>query len=267
MSPLKRSLQTLNSVQIRILGTGTSQGIPVIGCKCPVCRSRDPRDKRLRCSVLVETTNTSLLIDSGPDFRQQMLAANKDNIDAILISHEHNDHIGGLDDVRPINFRWRKEIPLYTDERVAREIRTRFQYIFNPEYHYPGKPRITIKEHGDVSFEIGDIAVQPIRVLHGNLPIWGYRISGFVYITDAKSIPERELDKLQDIEVLVVNALQHRQHGTHFNLEEALEFVQMLGPRKTYLTHLSHELGTHAELLAQLPNGIEPAYDGLEFTL
>lgn len=196
-----------------------------------------------------------------------MLLAEADDLDAILISHEHNDHLGGLDDVRPINFLRNKQIPLYTDQRVISAIRRRFAYIFDPDYDYPGKPRIKLIEHDAKPFEIYGLKCTPVQVLHGDLPIWAYRFGKFCYMTDVKAVPHDEMEKLTGLDVLVVNALQIRPHPTHFNLEEALAFIDRVSPKQAYLTHLSHWLGTQNELETDLPASVQPAYDGLEFEI
>lgn len=252
----------MSPLRIHILGTGTSQGIPVIGCKCEVCTSTDPRDKRLRCSVLLEQGDSTVLIDVGPDFRQQMLRTGRDRIDAVLITHEHNDHINGLDDVRPINFRWRRHLPLYMDARVEELVKQRFAYIFDTNYQYPGKPRIELRRLENKAFEVGDFHIIPIRIRHGGLPIWGFRVGNFAYITDAKTIPEEEFEKLEGLEVLVLNALHHRIHSAHLNLEEALDYVKRINPGGAYLTHLSHDMGLHKDVEGTLPPNIRLAFDG-----
>lgn len=253
-------------MQIHILGTGTSQGIPVIGCQCPVCRSHDPRDKRLRCSILLEKGDTAVLIDVGPDFRHQMLRAGRNDVDAILLTHEHNDHINGLDDVRPINFRWKKHIPLYLDERVKKQVLTRFAYIFDDRYDYPGKPRLDLRPLNENPVTIGQMEIIPVRIMHGSLRIWGFRIDTFCYITDAKSIPEGELEKLQNLDFLIINALHHRQHSAHLNLNEALHYIKLINPKQALLTHISHYMGLHADLAKNLPSNIAPAFDGQVIT-
>ncbi|MEZ4895687.1 MAG: MBL fold metallo-hydrolase [Saprospiraceae bacterium] len=254
-------------MKINVLGTGTSQGIPVIGCSCAVCRSRDLRDKRLRTSVMVSDDQTTIVIDVGPDFRQQMLRESVQRVDAILLTHEHNDHVSGLDDVRPYNFMTRKDMPVYGLPRVLEDVRQRFRYIFedNP---YPGAPRIKAIEITPYqSLEIGTIEVLPLRVHHGSLDILGFLFPGFAYLTDVKSIPVRSLELLSGIEILIISALHHKAHHSHLNLREALDLIERIGPRKCYLTHMSHEMGLYAHIQAQLPLGVELAYDGLEIEL
>ncbi len=251
------------SLRITVLGTGTSQGIPVIGCKCAVCTSSDPRDRRFRTSVMIHYQGTALLIDAGPDLRQQMLANDLDNIDAILLTHEHNDHISGLDDVRPVNFRHRKSITVYGLPRVLKAVHSRFDYVFDAASDYPGLPRLTTAEIFPGSLSILDVPVEVIEVFHGPLPVLGFRIGDFSYITDAKTIHSDQLKRLENSRVLFVNALHRKPHWSHFHLEEALEFIEALSPGQAYLTHLSHDMGTHADVEALLPENVFIAYDGL----
>lgn len=250
-------------LEVRFLGTGTSQGVPVIGCTCAVCRSTDPRDQRLRTSVLVKSQTTAVVIDVGPDFRQQMLRAGLTHLDAVLLTHEHNDHIIGLDDVRPFNFRQRRHMPVFGYERVCRVVQERFSYIFDA-IPYPGAPRIDlIPIDKDSPLIIGDLDIQPLEVLHGGLPVLGFRFGSFAYITDAKVVQNEERKKLTGLDVLVVNALHHEPHETHFNLEEALDFIRETGPRQAYLVHASHHMGTYREVEKLLPPGVSLAYDDL----
>ena len=251
-------------MKIRILGTGTSQGVPVIGCDCEVCRSTDLKDKRLRTSALIQIDQLNILIDSGPDFRQQMLRYQIKHLDAILITHEHNDHIIGMDDVRPFNFRQEKDMPVYAVDRVQKALQQRFAYAFdkNP---YPGAPRLNLLPiYKDQPLTIQGVQVQPIEVMHGQLPVIGFRFNNFTYITDAKTISDSELLKVQGTEVLVINALHHKRHHSHLNLEEAVELATKINANQTYLTHISHKMGLHEDIDAQLPAGIQLAYDGLE---
>ncbi|MBE9602733.1 MBL fold metallo-hydrolase [Pedobacter sp. MC2016-24] len=249
-------------MRITILGTGTSQGIPVITCNCAVCQSDDPRNKRLRVSVLIETGDKTIVIDSGPDFRYQMLRAEVKDLDAILYTHEHKDHVAGLDDIRPFNYLLKKNIDIYATERVQQALKKEFSYIF-AEAHYPGLPQIDLHTITDEIFEVGKTKIIPIDIMHYKLPILGYRIGDFTYITDAKTVSESSMEKLKGTKVLIVNALQREQHISHFTLDEAIAFAERVGAETTYLTHISHNLGLHAEVEKELPNHIKLAYDGL----
>lgn len=252
-------------MKITLLGTGTSQGVPVIGCQCPVCMSTDARDNRLRTAALVSDGVTNILIDPGPDFRQQMLRAGIRKLDAIVITHEHNDHVIGIDDVRPFNFASGKPITVYALARVAQDLKNRFQYIFGEPI--PGLPRIDLVHIDQESvFTIENITIQAIGILHGRLPILGFRFGHLAYITDMKTIVPSEKEKLNGVQYLVVNALQEEYHPTHMNLEEALDFVAIIRPEKTWLTHSSHLLGKHKDVEKKLPNGVYMGYDGLEIS-
>ncbi|MEO8517448.1 MAG: MBL fold metallo-hydrolase, partial [Flavobacterium sp.] len=227
-------------MKVYFLGTGTSQGIPVIGSQHPVCKSQDKKDHRLRVSVWVEWEEFSFLIDCGPDFRQQMLASNCQHIDAILFTHEHSDHTAGLDDIRPFFFK-QGNIPIYGHERVLKNLERRFDYIFETENRYPGAPGVSpIVIANDALLTFGDKMVQPIDAMHGDLQVFGYRFDKFAYLTDIKTVSESEIAKLQNLEVLVINALREEPHDTHFNLQEALDFITIVRPKKAYLTHISH---------------------------
>lgn len=249
-------------MRITILGTGTSQGIPVITCNCVVCQSDDPRNKRLRVSVLIETADQTIVIDSGPDFRYQMLRAQVKDLDAILYTHEHKDHVAGLDDIRPFNYLLKKNIDIYATERVQQALKKEFSYIF-AEAHYPGLPQIDLHTITNEPFDVGQTKIIPIDIMHFKLPILGYRIGDFTYITDAKTVSESSLEKIKGTKILVVNALQREQHISHFTLDEAITFAGQVGAETTYLTHISHNLGLHAEVEKELPNHIKLAYDGL----
>ena len=249
-------------MKITFLGTGTSQGIPVITCECIVCRSDDHRNKRLRVSVLIETHGKTIVIDSGPDFRYQMLRAGVKDLDAIVFTHEHKDHVAGLDDIRPFNYLLKKHIDIYATERVQDTLRKEFSYIFS-EVKYPGLPQIDIHTISNERFLIGDVAILPLEIMHYKLPVLGFRIGDFAYITDAKTVPEKTIAKLTGVKVLVVNALQREQHVSHFTLAEAVEFAEMVGAELTYFTHMSHNLGLHEDVERELPNNIKLAYDGL----
>lgn len=251
-------------ISITILGTGTSQGIPVIGCDCKVCQSNNPKDKRLRVSALIQVDDTNIVIDCGPDFRQQMLREQVKNIDAIIFTHEHTDHVIGVDDVRPFNFRTWKNMPLYATERVQKDLKNRFGYAF-VENPYPGAPLLELKTiDKNTPFEINNIPIIPIEIMHGKLPILGFRIGDFAYMTDMKTISEEEYKKLEDVKVVVIDSLQQREHFSHMTLEESIAFAQKLGAKQTYLTHLSHIMGLHEEVSELLPEGIDIAYDGLK---
>jgi phosphoribosyl 1,2-cyclic phosphate phosphodiesterase len=245
------------------LGTGTSQGVPVIGCTCSVCSSLDYRDKRLRTSLHIQTESNSLVIDTGPDFRQQMLREKTKSIQALLFTHAHRDHTAGLDDIRAYNFMQQQDIPLYAQAQVIDQLKKEYSYIFS-EHKYPGIPQLTCAEINEDDFTIGNDVITPLLVLHYKLPVLGFRIGNFAYITDANFISDKTFAKLKDVDTLVLNALQIEKHISHFNLTEAIEIVDKIKPRKTYFTHISHKLGTHSEISKLLPSGIELAYDGLK---
>jgi len=251
---------------ITFLGTGTSQGIPVITCKCPVCQSVDYRDKRLRTSAFIEVDNSNFVIDTGPDFRQQMLRENINQLDAVLFTHEHKDHVAGLDDIRSFNFYQKKDMPVYGSKQVLNALKKEFAYAFAP-VKYPGVPQITLNELNNGTQTINGIEVLPIQVMHYKMPVFGFRIKDFVYITDANYISEEEKEKMKGAEVLVVNALQKEDHISHFTLDQALELIQEIKPKKAYLTHFSHRLGKHADISLELPDNVELAYDGLKIEL
>jgi phosphoribosyl 1,2-cyclic phosphate phosphodiesterase len=254
--------------QITLLGTGTSQGIPVIGCQCKVCTSADPKDKRLRSSAFIKVGHIGLLIDIGPDFRTQMLTNHLDDIHAILVTHEHNDHVSGLDDIRPINFLHQRDMPVYSGARTIAELEKRFYYAFDPVYQYPGRPRVhSIAIDGMDQFFVENVPIKPIVIDHGGLDIFGFRIGDLAYITDAKIIPDKSLAALQGLEVLVLNALRFKAHNTHLNIEEATAICERLKPKQCYLTHISHDMGCHAEVNKLLPANIRLGYDGLTIKL
>lgn len=247
-------------MQITFLGTGTSTGIPQIGCTCPVCTSADPKDNRLRTSAVVSVNGKNILIDCGPDFRQQVLRAGIGRIDAVLVTHIHYDHTGGIDDLRP--FGDKHSLPIYLEPSVAEGIRTRLPYCFG-DHRYPGVPNIRLQEIGVEPFSIEDIEVTPIRVMHYKLPILGYRIGGLVYITDALTIPDEEYAKMRQVDVLVINALRKQPHLSHQTLAEALRVIERVQPREAYLVHMSHHMGLTAEVEKELPPHVHFAYDGL----
>jgi len=263
-------MEISNETKLIFLGTGTSQGIPVIGCKCPVCSSMDQKDKRLRSSALIEHGGLNILIDAGPDFRQQLLRENIGTLDAILLTHEHKDHTGGLDDVRAINYLTKKALPIYCEQRVKSSLEMEYSYAFS-EYKYPGAPEFDMKIIDERPFEVTSrldpqkrVTVTPIRVMHYKLPILGYRIGNIAYITDANRVDDQEFSKLQGLEVLVVNTIRKQHHISHFSLQEAIDFAQRVGAKNSYLTHLSHQMPIHEELEKELPEGISQAYDGLK---
>lgn len=250
-------------MRITFLGTGTSQGVPIIGSKHPVCLSDDPKDKRLRVSISISWDTYNYVIDCGPDFRQQMLAHPLDRLDGILFTHEHSDHTAGLDDIRPYFFR-QGDIQIYAPQQVTDSLRTRFGYIFTEKNRYPGAPSVIVNTIDDTSpFQLGTISVTPILAHHDRLPVLGYRFRDFTYLTDVKTMDDKEIDKIKGSKVLVINALREEVHHSHFNLEEALAFVRKIKPETAYFTHISHLLGFHAEVEKNLPNGIHLAYDGL----
>jgi phosphoribosyl 1,2-cyclic phosphate phosphodiesterase len=254
-------------MNVYFLGTGTSQGIPVIGSSHSVCLSTDLKDKRLRVSVWITWENYSFIIDCGPDFRQQMLKSNCQKVDGILYTHEHADHTAGLDDIRPFYFK-QGEIPIFAHQRVIDNLIKRFDYIFKTENKYPGAPSVKIVEVvNNHPFAIGNKIAIPINVMHGKLQVFGYRIDDFAYLTDVKTIDEFEMEKLKNLKVLVVNALREEPHHSHFNLQEALDFIEIIKPEKAYLTHISHILGFHEEVQQILPENVYLAYDNLEITI
>nr|WP_299344834.1 MBL fold metallo-hydrolase [Allomuricauda sp.] len=252
---------------ITFLGTGTSQGIPVIGSNHPVCLSDDPRDKRLRVSVLLSWDGFNFVIDCGPDFRQQMLTHNIKKLDGILFTHEHADHTAGIDDIRPFFFR-QGDIPIYAHERVVSSLNRRFDYIFADENRYPGAPAVQVNEvRKDEPFVLGGLQITPIEAFHNRLQVFGYRVGGFSYLTDVKRLEDDQLQKLKGSEVLVVNALREEPHHSHFNLVEALEFAEEVGADITYFTHISHLLGFHEVVEKKLPKNVHLAYDNLKLNL
>ena len=250
-------------MKITFLGTGTSQGIPVIGSNHPVCLSDDPRDKRLRVSVLLSWKDFNYVIDCGPDFRQQMLSNNVKKLNGILFTHEHADHTAGIDDIRPFFFR-QGDIPIYGHERVINILKRRFDYIFADSNRYPGAPAVQVNViDKDTPFQIGDKQAVPVNALHNRLQVFGFRVDDFAYLTDVKTVSDEEIDKIKGVKILSVNALRIDPHHSHFNLEEAHDFVEKVKPQKTYLTHISHYLGFHEEVQKTLPENVYLAYDNL----
>ena len=262
-------------MKITFLGTGTSQGIPIIGSNHPVCLSKDPRDKRLRVSILLEWDNYNYVIDCGPDFRMQMLntlsrkrttADTPSPLHGILFTHEHADHVAGLDDIRPYVFIG-GDMPIYAHERVLKTLAKRFEYIFATENRYPGAPSVRTQEvKNNQPFTLGNMEVIPIEVYHGTLQVFGYRFDKIAYLTDVKTIADEEIAKLQNLDILVLNCLRWEEHGTHLNVEEALEVIKKINPKRTYFTHISPQMGFHAEAQEKLPESVFIAYDGLTLT-
>lgn len=249
--------------RVIFLGTGTSQGVPMIGCGCEVCQSDDPRDKRLRSSIYVEYEELKLVVDAGPDFRAQMLRAGIKDLDAILITHNHIDHVGGLDDVRALNYFEQRAFPIYCEEITYESLKRTFYYAFS-KYKYPGAPEYVIRLIDDKPFKINGVEIIPIRAMHYKLPILGFRFGDFAYITDANYIPDEEFEKLKGVKYFVVNTVKRTKHISHYSLPEAIAVAQRVGARQSFLTHLSHQLPKYEEFAKELPEGIQSAYDGLE---
>ena len=253
-------------MEVTFLGTGTSQGIPVIGSKHPVCLSTDSRDKRLRVSALVQWEGYNILIDCGPDFRAQMLTNQISHIDAILYTHEHNDHTAGLDDIRPYFFR-QGDIPIFAHKRVLDSLKKRFGYILENDNKYPGAPSVAINEIQNEPFKFKNLTIIPVNVMHNRVQVFGFRLADFAYLTDVKTIEKEEVEKLRGVKVLVINALRIESHHSHFNLQDALEFINDVKPERAYIIHISHLMGFHEEVQAQLPDNIFLAFDNLKITI
>ena len=253
-------------MKITFLGTGTSQGVPVIGCNCAVCQSENPKDKRLRCSIAIEENGKRIIIDSGPDFRQQLLRENITDVDAIIYTHEHKDHVAGLDDVRPINHFHKKDMEIYAEARVIEALKREFQYAFTAN-KYPGVPQLNLHEIENKPFQVSGFEVLPVRVMHHKLPVYGFRIGNFAYITDANYIAPEEMDKLKNLDVLVLNALRYQEHISHYTLDEAIEVINVLKPTRAFLTHISHWLDLHEVVNKTLPPHISLAFDGFSFNV
>lgn len=251
-------------MKITALGTGTSLGVPLLGCKCEACTSTDIRDKRLRSSIFIDINGYKVLIDVGPDLRQQFLQNEISTVDCVLFTHEHNDHVAGIDDLRAVNFIQQKHIPLFGEKRVLESLKKRYHYAFS---NYPGAPKVLLNEISMVPFEVNGVKVIPIRIQHGNLPILGFRIENFAYITDASHIDTDEIAKLKNLDVLIINALRIEKHFSHFNLESALEAIKLINPKQTYLTHISHNMGPTKQWETLLPKKIKPLNDNLVISI
>lgn len=250
-------------MKLTILGSGTSTGVPVISCKCAACTSTDSRDKRLRASILIEKNGRIIVIDTGPDFRAQMLREKVENLDAILFTHSHKDHVGGLDDVRPFNYLQNKSIPVYAEKQVIDVLQREMPYAFNTKNPYPGVPKLDIFTINEQPFEIFGIKIIPIRAMHHNMPVLGFRIDDFTYLTDAGSIKDTEIEKIKGSSIFIINGIQWEKHYSHFNVEEAIDVIKKVHPKQAFLTHISHHLGPHAEAEGKLPSGVHIAYDGM----
>jgi len=253
-------------LKVTFLGTGTSQGVPVIGCDCQVCKSLDFRDKRFRSSIHLEANGVSLVVDTGPDFRMQMLRAGVKKLDAVIFTHEHKDHTAGLDDIRPYNFSQQMDIPIFGRRQVLEQIKQEYSYIFSTK-KYPGVPQVNAIEITENPFRVNGLSIIPIPVLHYKLPVLGFRFGDFSYVTDANFIPAESMKLLEGTEILILDALQKDSHISHFTLDEAVEIAQKIGAKKTYFTHISHRMGLHDQIDRELPEGIALGYDGLEITL
>jgi phosphoribosyl 1,2-cyclic phosphate phosphodiesterase len=251
---------------ITFLGTGTSQGVPVIGCKCKVCTSNNPADNRLRTSAHILCEEKSIVIDTGPDFRQQMLREKISALDAVLFTHHHKDHVAGMDDIRSFNFLLKKAIPVFANKATKDQLINEFSYVFEPN-GYGGAPRILLNQISNNPFYFEDILIRPVEVYHDKLLVYGYQIGGFTYITDANHIPEEEYEKIYGSKILVINALHRQAHPSHFTLDEALEQIQKINPGQAYLTHISHNMGLHEEVSRNLPDNVHLAFDGLKLNL
>lgn len=251
------------SMLVTVLGSGTSQGVPVIGCQCPVCQSKDPRDKRLRTSVLIQTELVTVAVDAGPDFRQQMLRENVSRLDAVLLTHEHKDHIGGLDDLRPFIFRQEKPMVLFVSDEALPEVRREYSYAFEKE-PYPGAPSYDIRKLDETPFDLGDLHIEPIRLKHFTLTSYAFRIGKFAYVTDLSEISDETIDRLQGVEYLIIEALQRKKHYSHLTLDEAIAVARKINPKRTWFTHCSHSMGCYADVCRELPESMALAFDGMK---
>jgi len=249
-------------MKVTFLGTGTSQGIPVIACECIVCRSEDPKDNRLRTSVLIELEDKNIVIDTGPDFRQQILREGVNNLDAVVFTHQHKDHVAGMDDVRAFNHKFKKDMDVYCTNEVAEALNREYPYIFS-NYKYPGVPQVKIHNIENKPFNIGKVEIIPIKALHYKLPVFGYRIKDFVYLTDISYISDKEKDKMRDAKIIVLDALRKEPHISHLSLQEAVDILEELQPERGYLIHISHYMGLHKQVNKELPDFIKLSYDGL----
>jgi len=248
-------------MKITVLGSGTSQGVPVIACDCEVCISENPKDARLRSSVMIEEDGQTFVIDTGPDFRQQMLREKVEKVDAIIYTHEHKDHVAGMDDVRAYNYKWKKDVEIYCTQRVNEALHREFPYVFS-DYRYPGAPSVNMNIIENKEFEINGVKILPIEAMHYKLPIFGFRIKNFVYLTDVSSISEKEKEKMKNTDLLILDALRRKPHISHLTLEQALELINELKPKRALLTHISHYMGKYDDLLKELPSNVDLSYDG-----
>ena len=255
-----------NKMQITLLGTGTSQGVPVIACNCEVCKSENPKDKRLRSSVMIEINNKTFIIDTGPDFRQQMLRENVQEIDAILYTHHHKDHVAGMDDVRAFNHKWKKDMEIYCTKNTEHALHLEFPYVFS-DVKYPGIPTVNVNVIDSCPFEINGVEIIPIDVLHYKLQVFGFRINNFIYLTDVSKVPKKEKEKMKGADLIVLDALRKNKHISHFTLDQAVELLAELNPKKALLTHVSHFMGFHDEVNKELPENIKLAFDGQKIIL
>ena len=253
-------------MEITFLGTGTSQGVPVIGCNCDVCLSHNPKDKRLRSSVLINVDGNTLVIDTGPDFRQQMLRENVKKLDAVLFTHSHKDHTAGLDDIRPYNFRSKKPMEVFCSNDVLSSLKMEFSYIF-ADFKYPGVPKVNINLIDESIFNFNNISITPIKALHHKLPVHGFRIKDFVYLTDISEISQEEKKKILNADIIVLDSLRKEPHLSHLCLQQSIDLIKEVNPKRAYLIHISHLMGLHDEVNSEIPSNISLAYDGLKITI